>query len=48
MKDYYVLRVSPRYFQVIYNPEDEDLEVVGIWSHPELAQEQCDRLNGDD
>lgn len=45
MKNYYVYRVHERLWQVIHNPEDDYTKVVGSWSHPELAQEQADRLN---
>lgn len=48
MDEYYVRRVFDRLYQVVWNIEGEEPEVVGIWSHPELAQEDADRLNRKD
>lgn len=38
-----VTRVNDRFYRV-YDDEYDD-GTVGVWSNPELAQEQCDQLN---
>ena len=45
MKDFYVYRVHDRLYYVICNNEDDYPEVVSIWSHPELAQEDANARN---
>lgn len=44
MKDYYVYRTHDRFYCVVRDVGKE-LEIVAVWSHPELAQEDADRRN---